>query len=439
MNQKLFYFLAFTCWFGTAGAVRAQADFRAGYIVRLSGDTVRGQTDYRGAARSAEICRFRPTATVDVSSYTPAQIRGYGFTGGREFRSQLLATTDSVQYAYVAPPAPVFMELLATGPLALYRMRSKAGVDRYFVASASEQTPRPPAELVAQRPAESQGVTRAYRNIRLYRSVLTELMADCEAARLQIASLPFTASALTAIVQGYNTCRVPAAAIAAAAATAVAQSPVSSARQRVRYGLLLGAETSHLTADGEGILVTGRFVSSPLPTLGLSADIPISSLSEKLSLRFEALVEQQRYLDTYSRGVNFGGAHQRTRLDLTYLRLPLLVRYTYPTGRLRPFAQAGVSYARRLRFDTSLQTGYANRAGVIEYNDSKTLEEEVGSGVNDFEYGFVGSIGGRLATLAGRLLTLELRTERSSGIISTVGTGTANQRYFALLGYTFTK
>jgi hypothetical protein len=435
MKQKVLYCLLALCWLGSYRTARAQADFRAGYIVRLSGDTVSGQTDYRGGARNAEVCRFRSAAAAEITAYTPAQIRGYGFRGGQQFRSQLLAATDSVQHQYPAPPAPVFMEVLATGPLTLFRTRSKSGADRLFIASAAQPAQRPPAELVAKRPAESQGVTQAYRTIRLYRSVLTELVADCDAARLQIGGLAFTVPALTAFVQRCNACRAP----AASASAAVAPPAARPARERVKYGLLLGVETSHLTVGVDGPLVNGHFVSGVRPVLGLSVAIPMHSLSEKLSLHVEALVEQQHYADTYRREAGFNpGAHQQSRLDLTYLRVPLLVRYTYPTGRLRPFVQAGVCYARGLRFDAALQTGYGNSVGVVEYGPAKTMEE-AGVPLSNSEIGFAGGVGVRLAAIAGRALSLELRTERSSGITTTMSANNANQRYFALLGYSFSK
>ena len=406
----------------------AQSDFRSGYIVTLSGDTVRGLADYRGNALSASICRFRATPEAPVAAYSPAQLRGYGFGRGRQFRSRLLASIDSVQYRAVAPPAPLFLELLATGPLSLYRTRSSAGVDRYFVAPATQPVSQPLAELLPARPDAAASVTTAYRRQPLYRGVLSGLMQNCNGARMAVASVPFTANGLIGIVQRYNRCLSPAAAPAPR---------VSADEERVRLGLVLGAETSRLVFAGETVLSNAHFASVPFPVLGMSLTIPLASLSEKLILRFETLIDHQRYADIF--GGNTGHpSRQQAHLNLTYLRMPLQLRYTYPKGRLRPFAQAGLSYSYRLHFDTRLQEEYATGSNAPQFNEGKTLEE-FNPGVVGHELGLVGGVGVNLPAIAGRALSFELRTEASTGPLATVAINSSYRRYSALLGYNFTK
>ncbi|GAB2848106.1 porin family protein [Hymenobacter ruber] len=431
MPSKLFYLLLSICWLGCTTVVQAQSDFRTGYILPLKGDTVRGLADYRGGVRSAELCRFRPTAGAEVVSYTAAQLRGYGFASGRHYRTQLLAAIDSVQYQATPPPRLVFMEVLASGPLNLYQMRSHTGVDRFFVASATPDASRPITELIPRRNPGSDYLTRAYLRAGLYRGVLTGLMADCPAVQIAVASVPFTASALTGIVQRYNACRTP------AGAPAPMRSMARSG-ERVRLGVVAGMETSRLSVTGASFLEKGNFVSTR-PVVGLGLTVPFASISEKLSLRAEMLVENQRYSDAFIGGINYGpSTYEQVRLNLTYLRVPLLLRYTYPTGKVRPFAQAGVSYAQRLRFDTAVQLGRANSAGTVEYDTAKPLEDAAGS-LMSYEIGLAGSLGALLPAIAGRTLALELRAESSSGLINASGIKSSQQRYFALLSYGLTK
>ncbi|GAB3576646.1 porin family protein [Hymenobacter daeguensis] len=437
MNQKLRCLLLISLgWLGRALTVQAQADFRPGYLVPLSGDTVRGLTDYRGGVRSAELCRFRPTADAPVVAYTPAQLRGYGFASGRYYRTQLLTAIDSVQYQATPPPQPVFMEVLASGPLNLYQLRSKTGVDRFFVAPATQDAARPVTELIPSRHPGSDYLTRAYLRANLYRGVLTELMVDCPAVRITVASVAFTTSALTGVVQRYNACRAPVAATSGAAATVGGRS-AGRAGERVKLGVVAGVERSRLSVSGLSLLENGNFAST-VPVVGLGLTVPFASISEKLSLRFEALVEPLRYADTFLAGPDFGSSYEQMRLNLTYLRMPLMVRYTYPTGKLRPYAQLGASYAYRLKFDMSVQEGRGTSSGTVAYGPSRTLENRDIGAVN-YEIGLAGSVGVQLPSLAGRALAFELRAERSSGLIATTGIGSTQQHYFALLSYNFTK
>lgn len=435
MPRNLLCLILTICGLGYAPFVRAQADFRPGYIVPLSGDTVRGLADYRGGVRNAEQCRFRPTAGAEATIYTPAQLRGYGFGNGRHYRAQLLAAIDSVQYQAIPSPRLVFLELLAAGPLTLYQLRSRTGVDRFFIAPATAVVSQPVTELIASRPPDSGYLTRAYRRAPLYRGVLTALMGDCPAVRLEVASVPCTASALTGLVQRYNACQT-AAPVAATAAPVV----LARAGERVRLGVVAGVERSRFSVSGESFLVNGNFTSTQ-PVVGLGLSIPFASISEKLSLRVEALVEHQRYADAFLAGAFVGaGTYEQVQLKLTYLRVPLMVRYTYPAGKLRPFAQAGLSYAQRLSLSSSVQAGRVNSRGIIEYDAPKTLEDVLGAGgVVGYEIGLVGSLGAHLPAIAGRDLTFELRAESSSGLIITSGIKSSQQRYFALLSYNFTK
>lgn len=421
---------------GAATNAYAQADFRPGYVVKPAGDTLRGEVDYRGAQRSTRLCRFRLAAAAPVKVYKPADLSGYGFLAGKVFKTRVLLPIDSIQYQ-TQRPAPIFLEVLVAGPLTLYRMRGDGDVERYFLEPATGSGANLPAELVPSRAPDSRNVTKAYREIDLYRATLINFMPDCDAVRMRIAGLPFTASALTDIVQRYNACLNPTT-VAVAAPTSVA---TLKQRERVRLGLLLGAETSQLVFTGEVFLTGGTFRSSLRPTGGLSVEVPLASLNEKLSLRLEALVEQQRYTDAFTNSPNYpGGAKQQVQLNLMYVRLPLLLRYTLPTkSSLRPFAQAGFSYALRLHDDTSIQTGYFNsRTGNIEYGAAQSLAT-VAPGVVSYELGLVGSLGLHLPPVAGRALSLEIRAERCTGLLITTGYNSYVNRFFALLGYTLSK
>ncbi|WP_167851958.1 hypothetical protein [Hymenobacter elongatus] len=96
----------------------AQSDFRPGYVVPTTGDTLRGEVDYRGEQRQAILCRFRAAANGAEVAYTPAQLRGYGLAQGQHYHSQLLPG---------AVPQYVFLEVLALGTLALYHHADENG------------------------------------------------------------------------------------------------------------------------------------------------------------------------------------------------------------------------------------------------------------------------------------------------------------------------
>ena len=64
-----------------ATLTHAQAIFRAGYVLPLNADTLKGEVDARGDQRNARLARFRPAGGT-VTEYTPGQLRAYGIRGG---------------------------------------------------------------------------------------------------------------------------------------------------------------------------------------------------------------------------------------------------------------------------------------------------------------------------------------------------------------------
>ncbi len=71
ISLAITFFLSSIAAFGT--------DFREGYVVLNSNDTITGLVDFvkgNGAYRS---CYFKASDTVKIIKYKPAEIKGYGF------------------------------------------------------------------------------------------------------------------------------------------------------------------------------------------------------------------------------------------------------------------------------------------------------------------------------------------------------------------------
>lgn len=62
----------------STGLLKAQSDFRPGYIIQNSGDTLYGQIDYRGDLLMGSVCKFK--GAVDTTqAYAPSDIMAYRF------------------------------------------------------------------------------------------------------------------------------------------------------------------------------------------------------------------------------------------------------------------------------------------------------------------------------------------------------------------------
>ncbi|MEN8155506.1 MAG: hypothetical protein ABFS10_01025 [Bacteroidota bacterium] len=102
----------------SAGTLHAQQDFRPGYVILHSGDTLRGEINYASPASLSVTCRFRQG--TEVRDYFPHEIAAYRFEDSKYFVSKELENRK------------LFLEYIIKGELDIYFLSDK-GRWRYFV------------------------------------------------------------------------------------------------------------------------------------------------------------------------------------------------------------------------------------------------------------------------------------------------------------------
>ena len=101
------------------GVLNAQPDFKRGYIIKKSGDTVAGEINYTGDINMSKICEFR-NAENEIVEYFPNDILGYRFSEGRFYVSKKVNKTK------------VFLEYVIKGKVNVYYMADIKG-DHYYI------------------------------------------------------------------------------------------------------------------------------------------------------------------------------------------------------------------------------------------------------------------------------------------------------------------
>lgn len=385
-------------------AARAQSEFRPGYIVPAAGDTVRGEIDLRDHYFNNTKCRFRASAAAEVRTYRPDELRAYGVPAeGQQFR----------RIVPLPGPAAYFGQLLVSGPASLYLLRDADRADHFYLDAPDFAL----AELVTiQTPVPGQP-TRVREDAR-YRLTLQQAMPNCPAAEAMLPHLPFREDALRRVVTAFNACR-----------GVVAAAQPLRVRQRPQVGVLGGGQLTNATfryQNGFNGNQTLDYGTSSSYALGLSAELPLTALSRRLTLAAALLVAQQHHEVVQTSGAAAG----RYTLSATYLRLPLLVRYTAPNGIIRPFVELGPTLALALSLRNQMG-GLATNAPEPEdfYPDTqRTFEEGVAAG-----------IGVRFPYAGGRSASLGVRTELDTGWIEALGYTSRITRVFALLAFNLTK
>ena len=392
----------------------AQTNFRPGYVVSLSGDTLRGEVDSRDARASAQRCRFR-AASADVVTYAPTGLRAYGLPGeGKHYRALVVALPPAAPQAY-------FLETVADGPAALYFLRDDQQHEFFFVAS-----PSLPLALLDHGFARVVRDGHTYNEERTpYRNTLAVALAGCPAAQSELPRLPFLEGALRRVVRLYNACQ------------GQLGPPAPVALTRVAVGLLAGAAQHTLFYSGFPVNRGGSAViRRPGFAVGPVLRFTSSRLSPKLSVVLALLYEPEKFEFDVVNGEIPGpfGSRAHTIFDLAYLRLPLMVRYTYPRGKVSPLAEVGFTVAYALKTTNSVAIIGPNGQYVVPpYSlllSSAFRTIQLGAGVG---------LGLSARRADGRALALLGRAEITNGFTNSTGAGSAVLHLYALLSYDLTK
>jgi len=409
----------------SAGA-SAQTNFQPGYVLPLSGDTLRGQVDARGAQRNARLSRFRPADGAAVTEYQPTQLRGYGFTNDRAYQTgtvplpEVVKRRSALDVVEAAVEQPAFLEVLVLGPASLLYLRDANNKDHYYLRLQADGVVQ---ELVTATSQSQLSGEADAQQANEYKRTLAAAMKACLVVQPQVNRMRYSQIDLIKVVTQYNNC-VGGASVAPASA---------SRKNRVRLGVVAGVHSSQIRfanyARGS------RFDMGSSPAVGLALQMSLTGVSRMLSTRVEALYTSGQGAGQYDYRDAFGPRHGEQRFKVSSVHLPVSLRYTFPRGTLRPFVQVGYSFNFFLQVQDDYRERYTDGIFMDDYKSWKPIT----SPARAFETGINGGLGLTTARADARNLAVELRYARTSGFSENADIRNSFQRYFLLLSYDLTK
>lgn len=389
---------------GSGGAF-AQTSFRPGYVVPLTGDTVRGAVQYQGGQGNGVHCRFQPAGEQAATEYQPGQLRGYGFVGGQDYQSRQLPGTAGPQ---------VFLQALVLGKASLYRFINEQDKDCYYVGSAA---PAPVEALIQQdtmQASDNQQYPKMMVRTYPFRSVLWKVMADCPSVQTSLARMELRETSLVRVFTAYNAC------VGAAAGQYVAKKQVT----KVHFVVLGGVGQSSMTYLDKG---ENGLKSAMRATGGVGLEVLPTRFNPHFSVQFQALYGEHTSSQQFkNRGDGIypnENVRRKVFVDMKTIRLPLMLRYSLLTKAIQPYVQVGGLAALNVKGAVleavsggAANTDQANLTAVALYN-----------------VGWVGGAGVAIPAGPGKL-QLEARVDRLANTLDII----ANHHSFSLLAaYTF--
>lgn len=296
----------------------AQSDFRYGYVIMQSQDTVWGLVDYREGLRKYHTCDFKSCDTAAVTQYTAADIRGYRFIDDKLFVSKRIKSyADTVE--------TVFIEVIVGGKISLFRYENQ-----FFVSKDGSA----PHKLTNERYETVVNGNRVVTSSNRYIGVLNHLMSDCRGLASRIKSTDLFEKSLTEVVEAYNECM---------------KAPAVIYKSRLPYakatlGLVGGAGMTRLSfANAHQEYLQGDFEPSIGPLGGVSLDLFSPRVNQRLSFHAELLYGQAHYASFVSIRDRHHTNRHYVRVNVETLEVPLGIRYQFPERTFTPFFNAGAT------------------------------------------------------------------------------------------------
>lgn len=177
--------------FFVTGFANAQNEFRNGFVVTNSRDTLYGLIDYGEGSTMHKLCLFKASKGKKATVYKPDEILGYGFVNDKVYESRQVNI-------FKQKTEQVFTEVIIRGYISLFKYN-----DQFFVQKQDSSFLHLKNE---SRKINYQGKI-AIRKTNEHIAILNLLMFDCPELRDEIQKVKLTEKVLTLLVEKYNACK----------------------------------------------------------------------------------------------------------------------------------------------------------------------------------------------------------------------------------------
>lgn len=161
MNQRPLHLIYFGIFICTTTTLRAQNDWRPGFVIQHTGDTLHGFVDFRTPKSNSEQCYFRLSEKGETKIYSPAEIHSYRYADSKYYVAKRIPPDSTL----------CFLEFLVNGMTDLYLLADKK--ERFFVEKDGKTY-----ELKNTEEMTYKGNTQAILEKKEYRGTLSYLWQD---------------------------------------------------------------------------------------------------------------------------------------------------------------------------------------------------------------------------------------------------------------------
>jgi len=269
--------------------------------------------------------------------YSPYQVKQYGLDDGTEYFAREIEVSGTLR--------KVFLERLIEGKTTLFYYGDRQN-RLFFIEKENSmlyQVPYNKATTDQNLPA-----------------FLKEISVDCPVLQEAAGVVKYNRVHLAGFIGSYNDCR-----------------PFTI--QKIRYGIMLGLGAKKLVPSqnmSDRILTYFDYRYESSLSAGVFVNIPV--LPGNYSVQIEMLYSQTSF--SYSASTSeikfdFDG-------DIYFMKMPAMLRYTHPSGRLRPFVNGGIVLGYNIKKDLTLYQESLDNTPVIPVSDYNAYIKKILPGLS---------------------------------------------------------
>ncbi len=292
-----------------------------------------------GPVQNSKFCRVG--VKNQTIKYSPDEVKEYGINMRKIYISKRINVDDENKR--------VFLERLAKGSINLYSYKYKKG-QKLFLERDSGQLLE---------------ILKTGNDIGNYKDLLKSFTQDCNKVTESVKLASFNKLSLTKLIDQYNSC-------------------IEKPFPFTRYGLALGYTISNLYGSkmSDEVLKKAIFENDISFNYGVFIDVPI--FLSYFSIHPEIYYKRNSFLSHFTSYNNVNDII----INATSINIPLLIRYSYPSLKLRPFVNIGSTFSYNYRNENMAYTAIISN-NIVEINEiyhykiysDKLFGYTIGSGI----------------------------------------------------------
>ncbi len=398
------YLFAIGFFFINIIGLKAQSDFRDGYIISNNNDTIQALIDYRGNKANARKCNYKLNTDSEILSFSPNEIKGYRFTNSKYYVTKTIDKENE--------PKQMFLEYLLNGIVDIYYYRDNSG-EHYLIDNGN-------GKLLELKNEEKVTMTDAQfvQNPKKYIGVLKYVFQESPSISQRVENLRLNHESLINIAHDYHV------EVCGDEECIVYEKKIPKIKNT--FGILLGLNGMSISQTGgfsEDLyfMEDSQFGFNIYPSVGLFYKMNMPSINERLYFQCEILYSFVKLTTTNS---YFDPTYKVDYLNNIALKLNSIdsrgvIKYEFPKGKVRPTFQIGgfAKYFFKTEYNRDLDITYT-------WIDSFLENQNYENPFSKFDYGIVCGIGVKSFYLSDKELFLDLKYQRGFGLLKNLSSNT---------------